>query len=73
MKNLRKYCSIIPILAKGDSFTTEEIKELKTQLIAKAYNHKLEWFDFAEVILSNILKIHKIGLKRKSGKIKRAK
>jgi len=49
MKNFQKYSSIIPILARGDSYTIEEIKEIKTQLIFKASNYKVRWFDFAEV------------------------
>jgi len=55
MKNFQKYASIIPILARGDSYTIEEIKEIKTQLIFKASNYKVRWFDFAEVKKINFL------------------
>lgn len=50
MKKLQKYVSIIPILAKGDSYTVEEVKLMKLNLINQAHDHKIEWFDCAEVI-----------------------
>ena len=49
MKKLKKYCNIIPILAKGDSYTVKEIREMKLNLIKEAYDYKIDWFDFAEV------------------------
>ena len=49
MKKLQKYVNIIPILAKGDSYTVEEIKNIKLTLINQAHDHKLEWFDCLEV------------------------
>ena len=49
MKKLQKYVNIIPILAKGDSYTVEEIKSIKLTLINQAYDHKIEWFDCLEV------------------------
>jgi len=49
MKKLQKYVNIIPILAKGDSYTVEEIKAVKLTLINQAHDHKLEWFDCLEV------------------------
>ena len=51
MKKLQKYVNIIPILAKGDSFTVEEIKAIKLTLINQAFDHKIEWFDCLEVML----------------------
>lgn len=49
MKKLQKYSNIIPILAKGDSYTSEEIKAIKLALINQAHDHKIEWFDCLEV------------------------
>lgn len=49
MKRLKKYVNIIPILAKGDSYTVNEIKEMKLNLIKEAHDFKIEWFDFVEV------------------------
>jgi septin family protein len=49
MKKLKKYCNIVPILAKGDSYTVKEIREMKLNLIKEAYDYKIDWFDFAEV------------------------
>jgi Septin family protein len=49
MKRLKKYVNIIPVLAKGDSYTVNEIKEMKLNLIREAHDYKIEWFDFAEV------------------------
>ena len=49
MKKFSKYCSVIPILAKGDSYTAGEVRELKNDLIQRAFDLKLDWFDFAEV------------------------
>jgi septin family protein len=49
MKKLKKYCNIIPILAKGDALTIQEIKEMKLNLIKEAHDYKIEWFDFNEV------------------------
>jgi len=50
MKKLKKYCNIIPILAKGDALTIQEIKEMKLNLIKEAHDYKIEWFDFAEAL-----------------------
>lgn len=51
MRKLKKLCNIVPILARGDSYTVEEVKEIKTQLLGKAKQWKLDWFDFNEVIV----------------------
>lgn len=50
MKKLQKYVNIIPILAKGDAYTVEEIKLIKTNLISEASAHKIKWFDCSEVL-----------------------
>ena len=36
MKRLARYTNIIPVLAKGDSYSTEEVKELKKNLRIQA-------------------------------------
>lgn len=49
MKKLAEFCNIIPVLAKGDSYIEEEVKELKSQLIKRIHESKIELFDFDEV------------------------
>lgn len=49
MKKLSKFCNIVPILAKGDSYIGEEVKELKAELMKRMSQSKIELFDFAEV------------------------
>jgi hypothetical protein len=39
------------VLAKGDSYTVNEIREIKLNLIKEAFDYKIGWFDFAEVII----------------------
>ena len=54
MKRLQKYVNIIPILAKGDCYTPEEVRTLKRELCKEAELVKLEWFDCENVISDNI-------------------
>jgi septin family protein len=49
MKKLQKYCAIVPILAKGDLFSLDEVREIKQSLLEKQKIYKLEWFDFHAV------------------------
>ena len=49
MKKLAKFCNIVPVLAKGDSYIGEEVKELKAELIKKINGSNIELFDFVEV------------------------
>jgi len=60
MKKLKKYCNIIPILAKGDSYTIKEIKEIKQNFLSEAHDSKLEWFDFEEALKSSPAKLAEI-------------
>jgi len=72
MKNLKKFSNIVPILARGDSYTTEEVKSIKTSFLKEAQEWKLEFFNFHEVqilickkiILSKALKDEKEKLKK---------
>jgi septin family protein len=45
MKKLSKYLNVIPVLAKGDCYTQEEVLMLKQELCREAAQMKLEWFD----------------------------
>jgi septin family protein len=49
MKKLQRYTNIIPILAKGDSYTPEEIIILKNNIRTEAYDNKIDWFDCENV------------------------
>ena len=41
--------NIIPILAKGDVYTPDEVKMIKKNIIGDAKEAGLEWFDCAKV------------------------
>jgi len=60
MKRLKKYVNIIPVLAKGDSYTVNEIKEMKLNLIREAHDYKIEWFDFAEALKDSPAKLKEV-------------
>lgn len=53
MSRLEKYTNIIPILAKGDSLTIEEIKSIKTILSMEAKKKGLKWFDIKHTLRNN--------------------
>eukprot|EP01017_Pseudomicrothorax_dubius_P048018 TRINITY_DN8678_c0_g1_i1.p1 TRINITY_DN8678_c0_g1~~TRINITY_DN8678_c0_g1_i1.p1 ORF type:complete len:429 (-),score=54.31 TRINITY_DN8678_c0_g1_i1:163-1449(-) len=50
MRRLQSYVSIIPVLAKGDTYTPEEIRQIKLDLIADARDHHVDWFDCASAV-----------------------
>ena len=52
MSKLQAWCSIIPILAKGDSYTVEEVKTFKQTVMEEAAKWHIEWFNFKEVFFS---------------------
>jgi len=54
MSKLQAWCSIIPILAKGDSYTVEEVITFKKAVMEEAAKWHIEWFNFKEVILFSI-------------------
>jgi septin family protein len=47
LESLHQKCNIIPVIAKGDSYTTEEVIELKKNILSKA---KFQWFNVEEYI-----------------------
>lgn len=49
MKKIQKYTNLIPIIAKGDCYTTAEIREIKQQFLKEAELNKLEIFDCENV------------------------
>lgn len=53
MKKLQKYVNIIPILAKGDSFTPDEVREIKKTISNDAQKFNLKWFDIKKALKHN--------------------
>ena len=53
MKKFSKLSNLIPILAKGDCYTQEEIREIKKEFIIEAKEHGVEWFDCEIVVFVN--------------------
>lgn len=37
--------NVIPILAKGDCFTPDEVKAIKSQMLKDAHDKNIQWFD----------------------------
>ncbi len=56
MKKIQKYSNVIPIIPKGDSYTVEEIHEIKRNIIQQAAEQKIKWFDCFEVSFPLIIK-----------------
>eukprot|EP01017_Pseudomicrothorax_dubius_P006486 TRINITY_DN11852_c0_g1_i3.p1 TRINITY_DN11852_c0_g1~~TRINITY_DN11852_c0_g1_i3.p1 ORF type:complete len:541 (+),score=82.85 TRINITY_DN11852_c0_g1_i3:34-1656(+) len=53
MKKLQKFVPIIPILAKGDTYTVQEIKEIKATLLKDALSNDIEWFNCGAAVKNN--------------------
>ena len=49
MNRFQKFCNIIPVIARGDSYTLPEIKEMKKDFMENACASKIEFFDLNEV------------------------
>jgi len=49
IKKLTSLTNIIPVLAKGDSYTAEEAKQIKNSFIKEAQELKIKWFNLHEV------------------------
>lgn len=45
MLKLQDYVSIIPVLAKGDSYTPEEVISIKQEIVKNAHDRGIQWFD----------------------------
>ncbi|EAS04011.2 septin protein (macronuclear) [Tetrahymena thermophila SB210] len=60
LKKLQEYVSIIPILARGDSYTPEEVKQYKKQLRNDADQNKIFFFDPQEVFQDQPEKLNKL-------------
>ena len=52
MAALQSYVNIIPVIAKGDCYTLEEIKQIKKDLLLKKEEHKIGWLECEEIIRS---------------------
>jgi septin family protein len=49
MKRLQKYGNIIPVIAKGDAYSKEEVNEVKRLFFEKTNKKGLSLFDFESV------------------------
>lgn len=73
IKVFQEHTNVIPIIAKGDQFTVAEIKMVKRNLVEKAKESGVSFFDVQSVIndigndkirkkiLSDCLKDHKLA------------
>lgn len=55
---IQEYSNVIPILAKGDSFTLEELKHVKQKIVKRAKELKVEFFNIRST-LEDIEDTHK--------------
>lgn len=60
MKKLQKYGNLIPIIAKGDSYSQEEILETKKKFFQKANQKGIEFFNFNEALQDDPLKLSEL-------------
>lgn len=44
MFRLQKYTSVIPVLARGDCYTKQEIETIKREIMEQKREMKLQWF-----------------------------
>ena len=49
MKKIENITNIIPIVAKGDTFTTRQIKEFKKKIFERNKSMNVNWFSIEEV------------------------
>lgn len=52
--------NIIPILAKGDAYTPDEVKMIKKNIIGDAKEAGLEWFDCAKSLRNSPKQLNRI-------------
>jgi septin family protein len=50
VKKFEKFTSVIPILAKGDQFEAREMNEVKLDLITKASDRNIKFYDCKQAI-----------------------
>ena len=50
MKNIENITNIIPIIAKGDTFTTSELREFKKNINLKLRTTSINWLSIEEII-----------------------
>ncbi len=53
MKRIESMINIIPVIAKGDTFTTSELKQLKRKIEEKRKAENINWFSLEEIIRQN--------------------
>ncbi|KAL4481531.1 hypothetical protein ABPG74_007620 [Tetrahymena malaccensis] len=60
LQKIQEYVTIIPILARGDSYTPEEVVQYKKQLRKDADENKIIFFDPSEVFKGQPEKLNKL-------------
>jgi len=50
LSKLKKYVNILPIIPKADSFRTEELLRMKTDIIVNSQDRGIMFFDCIEAI-----------------------
>jgi septin family protein len=58
---LQKYVNIIPILARADSYSVEEILEAKLRIIEECYDAGIQFFDCAKAMRLDVNDLEGIG------------
>ena len=62
MKRLQRYGNIIPVIAKGDAYSKEEVTEVKRLFFEKIDKKGLELFNFETVIGFSLKKVYLTNL-----------
>lgn len=60
MKKFQKYGNLIPVIAKGDSYSQEEILEAKRGFFLKTSQKGIEFFNFNEALQDDPLKLSEL-------------
>ena len=48
MRELHSICNVIPVIAKGDSYSIQEVIELKRTLVKRREEESITWFNIEE-------------------------
>lgn len=51
IKRLQNYANVIPIISKADSFKPNELNKIKLDIVANAYERKVNFFDCRQALL----------------------